>query len=349
MNPSFPNFSAGAIPCAAMVSGGFLVPPCKLIHLFLTCPPPFPLPPSLVEIHRGPSGSAGKQGKKHMTSAKQIAANEANAQKSTGPKTAAGKAVVAGNAISHGILSGRLFLDGENPAEFDALVKDLMQALRPMGALEMALAEKVAVALWKQRRLVAAETAMLEMGRHMRLAGNREEVKAAAGMGYTDADVTEADLIPMDDEDRQRMAFCLDVLQQFELVSDEAMGEDNLAALSEVAPAIYRQLLDEAEEDEQSIEDYLKEASDDGLAGWVYALRDWCGMTIRQLQRRPLVQSIAKLVQAQKSTPMGNEVLMRYQVALDGELYRAMDALRKQQAFRLKLGIEIDGSAEIVG
>lgn len=40
---------------------------------------------------------------------------------------------------------------------------------------------------------------------------------------------------------------------------------------------------------------------------------------------------------------------MRYQVALDGELYRAMDALRKQQAFRRKLGIEIDGGAEIVG
>lgn len=42
-----------------------------------------------------------------MTTEKQIAANKANAQKSTGPKTDAGKQVVAMNAISHGILSRR--------------------------------------------------------------------------------------------------------------------------------------------------------------------------------------------------------------------------------------------------
>ena len=62
---------------------------------------------------------------------------------------------MAGNAISHGILSKRLFLEDESPDDFQALQNDLRQALRPMGALELALVEKVAVALWKQRRLVA--------------------------------------------------------------------------------------------------------------------------------------------------------------------------------------------------
>jgi hypothetical protein len=38
-----------------------------------------------------------------MISAARIAANRANAQKSTGPKTAAGKARVAGNARRHGL------------------------------------------------------------------------------------------------------------------------------------------------------------------------------------------------------------------------------------------------------
>jgi hypothetical protein len=42
-----------------------------------------------------------------MTTDKQIAANRRNAARSTGPKTEAGKAIVARNAVSHGLLSRR--------------------------------------------------------------------------------------------------------------------------------------------------------------------------------------------------------------------------------------------------
>lgn len=279
-----------------------------------------------------------------MTTPKQTAANKANAKKSTGPKTAAGKATVAGNAISHGILSQRLFLEDESPDDFQALQDDLRQALRPMGALELALVEKVAVALWKQRRLVAAETAMLELGRNMRRLAVRDEVKEAAGLGYTDGDITNSDLTPLDADDKARQLFCIEVLEQYEQVEDEVFGGEDLAGLKEQAPAIYQQLIEEAEEEGQAPEAYLKaNYKEAGLVEWAYALRCWCGETLKQLHRRPLVQSVAKLVQAQKSAPMGNEVLMRYQVSLDGELYRAMEALRKQQTFRLKLGIEVEG------
>ena len=278
-----------------------------------------------------------------MTTPKQTAANKANAKKSTGPKTEAGKAVVAGNAISHGILSSRLFLDDESPDDFQALQDDLRQALRPMGALELALVEKVAVALWKQKRLVAAETATIELGRHIRQDAVRREVKTAMGLNYTDADVTESELVPLNDEDRAQHVFCIEVLEQYEQVEDEVFGGGDLAGLKEQAPTIYKQLMDEAEEDEQTPDAYLKANHKDGLMEWAYELKDWCGVTLKALPRRALVQSIAKMVQAQRSAPIGNEVLMRYQVSLDGELYRAMDQLRKQQEFRLKLGIEVEG------
>jgi len=278
-----------------------------------------------------------------MTTGKQAAANKANAKKSTGPKTAAGKATVAGNAISHGILSKRLFLEDESPDDFQALQDDLRQALRPMGALELVLVEKVAVALWKQKRLVAAETAMLELGRHMRRESVRDDVKTAAGMGFSDADITEAELAPLTAEERGPWKWCLETLEQAELVPDDVIGSGKIEALAEIAPLIYGQLKDEAEEAELSPAAYIKAECKDGLMGWFYELRSYCSQAIRQLHRRPLVQSVAKLVQAQKSAPMGNEVLMRYQVSLDGELYRAMEALRKQQAFRLKLGIEVEG------
>lgn len=280
-----------------------------------------------------------------MTTEKQIAANKANAQKSTGPKTDAGKAVVAGNAISHGILSKRLLLEDESPDDFQALQDDLRQALRPMGALELALVEKVAVALWKQKRLVAAETATIELGRHMRKAVNRDDVKCAMGLGYADDDVTEADLEPLGADDKARQQWCIKVLSEFALVSDEVMAAGNLVALAKIGAvkrveskignknaAADKTSLSQIDNDEPTESKHNTQAAIAKAA-----------TTYRQLHRRPLVQSIAAMVQAQKSAPMGNEVLMRYQVALDGELYRAMEALRKQQAFRLKLGIEVEG------
>jgi hypothetical protein len=64
-----------------------------------------------------------------MATAKQIAANRANAKRSTGPKTAAGKLKSSRNAFRHG-LSGPLPLDLARWSEIDAIA----QALTPQGA-----------------------------------------------------------------------------------------------------------------------------------------------------------------------------------------------------------------------
>jgi hypothetical protein len=55
-----------------------------------------------------------------MASEKQIAANRANAMRSTGPKTRAGKLASSRNAYRHG-LSGSLRLDPFNSAKVDAI------------------------------------------------------------------------------------------------------------------------------------------------------------------------------------------------------------------------------------
>ncbi|MEI6704879.1 MAG: hypothetical protein WCL71_15305 [Deltaproteobacteria bacterium] len=53
-----------------------------------------------------------------MTSKKQITANRKNSAKSTGPKSAEGKAISSSNATRHGILSSSLFLPDEDPQTF---------------------------------------------------------------------------------------------------------------------------------------------------------------------------------------------------------------------------------------
>ncbi len=265
-----------------------------------------------------------------MTTEKQAAANQGNALKSTGPKTEAGKAVVSLNALKHGLLSQRLFLSGEDPTEFEALQDELRLTLKPYGVLELALVEKIAVALWKQRRLIAAECAELELTLSPRklLSG----VKTA--MNYPEPELTEPDLMPVDTEDLEQSAWCNTVLAEFEALDDAVLDNNDLEGLAREAPLMAGQFAQD-HEGEMSAQEYLA-LLDKGLAGWAYELVDWCEKELERFGRRGLVQTVAELVRAERSAPTSRVLLSRYQVALDGELYRAMEALRKQQEWRLK-------------
>ena len=58
-----------------------------------------------------------------MASEARIAANRLNAQKSTGPRTAEGKAVVAQNAVKHGLLAREGLLRGEDREEYESTAR----------------------------------------------------------------------------------------------------------------------------------------------------------------------------------------------------------------------------------
>jgi hypothetical protein len=88
-----------------------------------------------------------------MATEAQIHANRANAQKSTGPRTAEGKASVSQNAVKHG-LSGRLdVIKGEDQARFDQHRETLLAELRPDGVVESMLAERVVSLSWRLKRV----------------------------------------------------------------------------------------------------------------------------------------------------------------------------------------------------
>jgi hypothetical protein len=59
-----------------------------------------------------------------MSSARQIAANRRNAQRSSGPRTAAGKKKVGGNALRHGLAAA-----GLRDPDIDAQIKRLAKVL----------------------------------------------------------------------------------------------------------------------------------------------------------------------------------------------------------------------------
>jgi hypothetical protein len=90
-----------------------------------------------------------------------------------GPKTAAGKARVGLNAITHGIASARLVVPGESPTEWEMSRQGIVDALGPAGPVELALADRVATALWRLRRVAAYETAAIAERQHLATASAR--------------------------------------------------------------------------------------------------------------------------------------------------------------------------------
>jgi hypothetical protein len=96
-----------------------------------------------------------------MPTQAQIAANQANAELSTGPKTEEGKAVSSRNHTSHGLTyKGVAFflLPWENAEEYDWLVIDLKSEYRPKSATETILVERMAQHHWLRNRAELLQT-----------------------------------------------------------------------------------------------------------------------------------------------------------------------------------------------
>ena len=97
-----------------------------------------------------------------MASEAQIEANRANAQKSTGPRTAEGKAVVAQNAVRHGLRARAAVLQGEDWEEYTGFRDEMLEELYPDGVQEMELATRIVDLTWRLRRAGRYQDAVFE-------------------------------------------------------------------------------------------------------------------------------------------------------------------------------------------
>lgn len=93
-----------------------------------------------------------------MSSPTKVRANRRNSLASTGPKTAAGKAIVAANPIKHGLLSSMpLVTTFESQEAWDAHLNGTLADLHPEGHVETALVERIALLLWRLGRVTRFE------------------------------------------------------------------------------------------------------------------------------------------------------------------------------------------------
>src|SRR5208283_773880 len=99
-----------------------------------------------------------KEPKRPLSEAR-LAANRANAQKSTGPKTPEGKLRSAANACQHGFAGSNFaVIRLEDPAEIDKFKADLVATYQPVNSQEIFAIESIAIAQQSMRRASRLES-----------------------------------------------------------------------------------------------------------------------------------------------------------------------------------------------
>jgi len=87
-----------------------------------------------------------------MASEAQTLANRRNAQKSTGPRTREGKAIISQNAVKHGLTAGQDVISSESQADFELCHDKILGELDPASPMESMLAERIVSLSWRLKR-----------------------------------------------------------------------------------------------------------------------------------------------------------------------------------------------------
>jgi hypothetical protein len=262
-----------------------------------------------------------------MASQKKQRANQLNAKASTGPKTQQGKAIAKTNATRHGILSQELMLPHENPEEFGALLQSLIAELGARGTLECTLVERIAVAIWRQRRLVRAERQDIEQQNEPD--SPFDQFKNSSGREPSLNSVPDEQLIDMT-LSSYRFEGKLDDLEKElrQMANVKAITDDVYEAdfplLANLFP-VNKQLASNPFEKNGAEKMNVLPAGE---------RNKWLAGILRVRARSARLDTDREAANA-ITIPSNTESLARYQAALDNEWYKAMRAFREARQHRL--------------
>src|SRR5579883_3367269 len=138
-------------------------------------------------IHRSQIGQAPAI----PSSMNRVAANRANAQHSTGPRTEFGKQRSSPNSIKHGLTAPPVVLPSEDPDQYEAHRRQFFDEYQPATATETQLVQELVDTSWRLNRIPLLETNLIagtgrsrpqsgqeNAGGPLRCAGTYVEVRA---------------------------------------------------------------------------------------------------------------------------------------------------------------------------
>ncbi|MHC4691988.1 MAG: hypothetical protein ACYS67_04540 [Planctomycetota bacterium] len=292
-------------------------------------------------------------------SQKQLEANKKNAQKG-GVKTQEGKAIVKYNALKHGLLAKEVVVTvgegAENPEEFNALLEDLKTQLAPEGTLEEMLVEKVAVAYWRLRRAYKYEVGLIRQELDTATDDYYDGKTSTSGYSKqkTDSEIEkeiEQQKETLDSWIKDKKDF-IRIHKQGKSLKDIYDWEGNWEWLFDKYSYLFPD--DEREWTPKGVREYLnnKDWSDEDI--W-QALIEICDKKViesteeidslnKQKKKHKLkLQVIRKL----GGIPSKEELnrLLRYEGAIERQLYKAMNQLERLQ--RMRSGDDVPAPVEV--
>ena len=287
-------------------------------------------------------------------SPKMLASNRRNARKSTGPRSLQGKVASRMNAVRHGILSSAVVVRGvrirEHEEEFKALREECWKSLAPVGRIEEMLADKIVTAQWRLRRALMAETGEIVLsvdgGRRRRASreplplgifsnpfqdGARQMEKSSQGLDYLKA-VLRSVRADVEREGELTQAAYDRLLERF-------MNKPN---------SLTRELLEYRERMAADASSFAK-ASADGEGTNPEEIKDIYRRAVLRYIEEKLVEYAELSSQSEEREDKEEtawqaanilpeaevlEKILRYEGALNRELYRAMNQLERLQRRR---------------
>src|SRR6202795_2909571 len=116
-----------------------------------------------------------------MATPKQTAANRANAQNSSGPRTTAGKATSRFNALKHGIYAVHQIMFDEKPEDLAELAAEYHEHHSPADPCQRFLVDTLVNNEWRLRRLRRVEAELWQSASNAFLEKNTEAPACSSG------------------------------------------------------------------------------------------------------------------------------------------------------------------------
>ena len=268
-----------------------------------------------------------------------IKANRQNAKRSTGPISIQGKLKVSQNAITHGIFAASPLLPNENAEEFKNLCQGIADVYPAVDAIAAGLVERIILAIWRQKRLRIAEAAKLQISMTPEIMA--EEISDALRLPYHKR--LNAENISEDQE--YSYDYWTKVLVEFESINIQATPK-NLAQVSIQAPKIFSQLKKDALASVINYDIFMK--SPDKIIASMESTKKYAEDFVANNEIKHTAYNIAEQMKLAKLIPDSKSVdfLSKYQVQLDTDLYRAIDAYKKHIAWRAE-NLELEVTEEL--
>jgi hypothetical protein len=273
-------------------------------------------------------------------------------RKATGPRTEQGKQRASRNATKHGVFSKVVVLPDESRAEYESLLTGLQGTLRPEGAIEELLVEKLATTAWRWRRLLLAEAAEIRKNTEFVESDQRDQEREEADRIASLLDSLNNHGLIQKIRNANVLERCLELLSELQgQIKEDGFDQERDAALlekiygSRSENRLRKDLYDSYEEWSDTSEVSEKERVREGFASAkecqnniIKEIEDELERLKRYQRARTSIEATRTQLEVQRhSIPDGQGLdrILRYEASLERYFDRTFSQLERLQRMRL--------------